>query len=113
DDHINLKALQGDAAGQAFAAVKTSKNVLSDPLVELLVLDDAGGWHDYTVFTVANEPTRPQVVLDPVRRQLHVFASLGPCCNGGVIAEKTTSLDNIAFDPGRGTTVLSSAADPA
>ena len=71
-----------------FAAVKTSLNAASAPLVELLVLDDAGVWHEHTVFTVADQPTRAQVILDPVRRQLHVVASdhdhkplLDPACN--------------------------------
>ncbi|HEY3188324.1 MAG TPA: hypothetical protein VGJ70_12675, partial [Solirubrobacteraceae bacterium] len=114
DDHINVKALEGDPAGQVFAAVKTSLNAASAPLVELLVLDDAGVWHSHTVFTVGDEPTRPQVALDPVRRQLHVFAGIGPCppCTGGAIAVKTTSLDDPAFAPGGGTTLMASAANP-
>ncbi|HEY3020396.1 MAG TPA: hypothetical protein VGJ32_09390 [Solirubrobacteraceae bacterium] len=111
DDHINLKALEGDPAGQVFAAVKTSLNAASDPLVELLVLDDAGVWRQHTVFTVADDPTRPQLELDPVRREIHVFATIGPCCTGGRITVKTTSLDNIAFDPGRGMPLMTSALD--
>ena len=112
DDHINLKALSNDPAGQVFAAVKTSLNTASDPLVKLLVLDDAGAWHDYNVFTVGDEPTRPQVEVDPLRRQVHVFASLGPCCTGGIVAVKTADLDAISFASGTGTTVLSSGANP-
>ena len=108
DDHINVKALEGDPAGQVFAAVKTSLNTGDAPLVKLLVLDDAGAWHDYTVFTVADEPTRAQVMLDPVRRQVHVFAAIGPCCNGGTIAVKSSDLDAIDFAPGSGTTLIDS-----
>jgi hypothetical protein len=111
DDHINLKALEGDPAGQVFAAVKTSKTALSDPLIELLVLDDAGVWHNHTAFSVADEPTRPQVELDPVRRKVYVFTSIGPCCTGGTIAVKTSDLDDIAFGAGNGETLMRSAAD--
>src|SRR4051812_1006958 len=35
DDHINLKALDNDPAGQVFAAVKTSLNAGSDPQIKL------------------------------------------------------------------------------
>jgi len=108
DDHLNVKALDNDPAGQVFAAVKTSLNAGDAPLVELLVLDDAGAWHQYPVFTVADAPTRPQVMLDPVRRQVHVFAAMGPCCNGGTIAVKTSDLDAIGFAPGGGTTLIDS-----
>ena len=108
DDHLNVKALDNDPAGQVFAAVKTSLNAGDAPLVELLVLDDAGAWHQYPVFTVADAPTRPQVMLDPVRRQVHVFAAMGPCCNGGTIAVKTSDLDAIDFAPGGGTTLIDS-----
>jgi|tagenome__1003787_1003787.scaffolds.fasta_scaffold20944655_2 hypothetical protein len=112
DDHINLKALDGDPAGQVFAAVKTSLNASSDPLIKLLVLDNAGTWHDYDVFTVGDEPTRPQVELDPLRREVHVFAALGPCCTGGIVTVKTANLDAISFAGGAGTTLLSSGDNP-
>ena len=113
DDHINLKALDNDPAGQVFAAVKTSLNAASDPQIKLLVLDGAGAWHDYDVWTVGDEPTRPQVMLDPLRRTLNVFASHGPCppCTGGTVSVKTADLDNIAFAPGIGTVLMQSATD--
>src|SRR4051812_20051159 len=113
DDHINLKALDNDPAGQVFAAVKTSLNAASDPLVKLLVLDNAGTWHDYNVFTVGDEPTRPQVEVDPLRREVHVFASQGPCppCTGGTVSVKTAGLDNIGFASGAGTMLMESATD--
>ena len=112
DDHINLKALEGDPSGnQVFAAVKTSLNAASAPLIKLLVLDKDGVWHEHTVWTVADEPTRPQVEVDPVGREVNVFAALGPCCTGGTIAVKTTSLDNIAFGAGAGTPLMVSALD--
>src|SRR5574340_353578 len=41
DDHINLKA---DAAGQVYAAVKTSINTSTSPLINLLVRSTTGSW---------------------------------------------------------------------
>jgi len=112
DDHLNLKALDDDPAGQVFAAVKTSLDRSTDPLQLLLVLDDAGAWHRYTTFQVRDGgPTRAQVAIDTGRRELYVFAAEGPCCTGGAIFMKKTSLDAIAFESGKGAPVLESATD--
>jgi len=109
DNHINLKALDGDPAGQVFAAAKTSLNGESDPLVELLVLKD-GAWTRRVYGTVADNPTRAVVSLDPSRRLLYVFAS-APCCSGGKIYYKQSSLDSISFTPGLGSVFIDSSSD--
>jgi hypothetical protein len=110
DNHINLKGLDGDAAGQVFAAVKTSLNSPADPLYYLLVLKQDGTWARHVFGTVADDHTRAQVVIDQSDRQVYVYGS-SPCCSGGTIYYKETSLDNIVFEPGKGTPLIASATD--
>ena len=110
DDHINLKALSGDPAGRVFAVVKTSRNNPNDPLEILLVLKPDGTWENHTVATVADDQTRAIVTIDQQNRQLYIFAA-GPCCSGGTVHYKQTSLDAISFPTGPGATFMQSASD--
>ena len=110
DDHINVKALSGDPAGRVFAAVKTSLNNSNDPLVMLLVLKPDGTWVNHTVSRVAEDQTRAIVTIDQQNRQLYVFAA-GPCCSGGTVYYKQTSLDAISFPIGPGSSFMQSASD--
>jgi hypothetical protein len=110
DDHINLKA---DSSGRVFAAVKTSLNESSSadpetPLNVLLVRDEDAKWTDYTFDTENDQHTRPMVLLDEEHRELYMFAT-APCCSGGTIYYKRTSLDNISFPEGTGTPFIQSA----
>ena len=107
DDHMNLKALHQDPAGRLLAVVKTSLNDAPDvdpnrPLIVLLVLRDDGTWDQHVVSRVVDNQTRPLLLVDTEHRQLLVFTS-GPCCSGGSIYFKSTSLDEIAFTSGVGT----------
>ena len=110
DDHINLKALSGDPAGRVFAAVKTSLNGSNDPLMVLLVLRPDGTWANYTFGTAGQNHTRPIVEIDQQNRNLYYFAA-HPCCSGGTIYYKQTSLDTLAFPTGLGTSLMQSASD--
>ncbi len=110
DDHINLKALSGDPSGRVFAAVKTSLNGTNDPLIVLLVLRPDGTWANYTFGTAGQNHTRPIVEIDQQNRNLYMFAAL-PCCSGGTIYYKQTSLDTLAFPTGLGTSFMQSASD--
>lgn len=102
DDHINLKGLSGDAAGRVFAATKTSSTVPGNTLEQLLVLRPNGTWSPAQQFgTVADNQTRSQVMIDTEHRQLYMFVS-APCCSGGDIVYKQTSLDSPSFAPGPG-----------
>ena len=105
DDHLNIKSLQADPAGRVFAAVKTSLNDnggnVQQPLILLLILDGNGGWQRRTYSTVADNQTRPLVLVNPEDRTLFLFAA-GPCCSGGVIYYKQTSLDSPNFTSGPG-----------
>jgi hypothetical protein len=115
DDHMNLKSLRRDPAGLVFAVVKTSRNDApdakpDDPLIVLLVLKRDGTWEQHVVGTVGNESTRPLLAIDTDHRQLHVFFS-APCCSGGTIYTKTSSLDSIVFGPGVGTPFIRSTSN--
>ncbi len=115
DDHINLKSLQADPSGQVFAAVKTSRNdginpAPDTPLTLLLVRDQYGNWTSHTFGTVADDHTRPIVLIDREHRNLYMFATAP--VTGGTIYYKETSLSNISFSPGRGTPFIQSSTDP-
>lgn len=111
DDHLNIKSLQSDASGRVFAAVKTSLNDINpstsqQPLILLLVLDGPGSWQRYTFSRVVDNQTRPIVLVSPQNRQLFMFAA-GPCCSGGVVYYKQTSLDSPSFATGQGDPFIS------
>jgi PKD repeat protein len=101
DDHINLKA---DGDGRVFAAVKTSENVGSQPLVLLAVRSETGTWTTDRFGTVSNSHTRPIVLLDESHDLVHMYATDSQ--TGGDIVEKTTSMDNPDFAAGVGTVVI-------
>jgi hypothetical protein len=116
DDHINLKA---DAAGRVYAAVKYSTLLPGDPFLGLLVRDPATGtWSQYPIGLVQDSQTRPIVLLDEQRQELHVFYT-GPeppspsGDGGGTIYEKTSPMGAIAFAPGPGSPVIRDATSPA
>lgn len=106
DDHVNIKQLSGDAQGRLFAAVKTS-NDLEGPdatLVGVLVrtpgANGVGTWELVPAGTVADDHTRPIVMIDETNRELYFFATAPG--SGGDVFYKKTSLDNPQFGPGRG-----------
>lgn len=101
DDHINLKA---DDAGRVYLVAKSSINgpvrtPPETPLITLFVRETGGLWRSAPVWTVRDNLTRPQVVVDRVHGQLAVVASTD---SGGVIYVKTAAIDSLAFAPGRG-----------
>lgn len=123
DDHLNIKSLQADDSGRVFAAVKTSFDMNStaknsDPQLQLLVFKPATAAFDkYTISTIGECHTRPQIVLDPENNKIHAFQS-GPATTvtgcpysgvSGAIYQKTASLDNPVFPAGRGTPVIQDA----
>ena len=75
DDHLDLKAV-GDSV---YAVVKTSRNDVpnanpADPLIVLLRRDPRGHWSSFPVSPVAQEATRPVLLLSPARDAIWVFA---------------------------------------
>ena len=111
DDHMNLKSIANDPSGnKVFAATKTSLNGPNDPLLVLNAFNGTS-WTRTVYGTVMDHATRPLVLIDQQHRQLYMFAA-SPCCNGGTIYYKQTSLDALTFQPGLGTPFMSSAANP-
>jgi len=122
DDHLNIKALQADASGRVFAAVKTSADLLPDstpasPQILLLVFKPGtGSWSSTTFGTLADCHTRPQVVLDEQHSIVHVVATAptsAGCSHSGAagsIYDKSAPMDNPVFTPGRGTPIVRDAA---
>ncbi len=116
DDHISLRSLQAtDSSGRVFAAVKTSLNDLPNPnpnapLNLLLVRDRDGNWTNHVFGRVGDNHTRPIVMLDEEHRDLYMFAT-APCCTGGAIYYKKTSLSNVSFSDGVGTPFIQSPTD--
>lgn len=113
DDHLSLKSPH-DGSNRLFALVKTSLNdERSTPdaaQMLLLALGDDGAWHSYPVWTIADRVTRPLLLLAPSRNVALVFAT-SPCCGGGVVYEKSTSMSAPAFAPGLGTPFLHTSKD--
>ena len=123
DDHINLKSMQ-EINGQVFATVKTSLSDIAgqDPNAPLLLLlrRDAttGNWSSTTISTVADDQTRPLVMLNPSQDALYVFATTpvgGGTVDSGTaetaIFYKTTSMSNPSFGPGRGAPFIQTEGD--
>ena len=116
DDHISLRSVSAtDSSGRVFAAVKTSLNDASAadpnaPLIVLLVRDRDGNWTNHTFSRVADNQTRPIVMLDEEHRDLYMFAT-SSCCNGGAILYKKTNLNNISFSDGPGDPFIQGSTD--
>jgi hypothetical protein len=111
NDHINLKA---DSEGKVYAAVKTHRDRVDwrqdAPNILLLVRSRVGSWTSHVFGRVVDKHTRPIVLIDEEHRYLYMFAS-SPCCDGGSVYYKTTSLDNISFAEGLGNPFIKSATD--
>jgi PKD repeat protein len=118
DDHLNVKALQADAAGRVFAVLKTSADAISgapSSSAQILVASfkpATGSWTSATFGTLADCHTRPQLVLDDQNQRVHVVAA-APTASGcpfagaaGTIYEKSAPMDTLAFPAGRGTPII-------
>ena len=119
DDHLNIKSLQADSAGQVFAVVKTSLNAVGspnpgNPLLLLLTLDNSGSWSRRTVSQVKDNHTRPILLIDEQNRQVYVFYTMiiGTQTTGHIYY-KQASLDvpGTQFPDGPGTPFIALAND--
>jgi Big-like domain-containing protein len=125
DNHVSVKSLVADPAGQVYAAMKTSLNNdqcppssgnAGKPLIVLAFMDATGSWQRRTMSTAADCETRPLVQIDAEHRAVYLFATYPPIGasygSGGSIYYKSASLDNPNFDtagPGTPFIQLSSA----
>ncbi|MFE9201459.1 hypothetical protein [Micromonospora sp. NPDC007230] len=122
DDHINLKALEADAAGRVFAVIKTGLDdagaTSSAPLIMLLALDPSThDWSSYKVGRIKDCHTRPVLLLDSEHQMLYVFMTApdsGCPYTGypGTIFMKSSPMGSITFPDGRGTPVIRDALSP-
>ena len=121
DDHINIKSLHSDGAGRVYAVFKTNYNDVSTdktlPQVMLATYRAGGVWTHETVWTIGDCVTRPLVMLDESAQLLHVMGTApetgcGYSGQEGVIFEKTVSLRDLRFGPGRGTILMKDADSP-
>lgn len=120
DDHLNLRALPGDAQGRVVAVLKTSLNdavpaVATDPLLVAAVFTPATGlWTTSTIATVEESATRPIAVVGPDPDTLRVFytgpTTAGTVASEGSIYEKDSTLSGLVF-PSSGTPVLRDIAN--
>ncbi|MHB0923438.1 MAG: hypothetical protein ACYC3H_05685 [Bellilinea sp.] len=119
DDHLNIKSLNADSSGQLFAVIKTSLNDTplpnsGQPLIVLLILDNNGSWSRKEVATVADNHTRPIVLIDNQNRQLYVFMTLQYSGQpNGAIYYKQIDLDDSGaqFPAGIGTPFIEFTTD--
>jgi len=117
DDHVNIKSLQSDASGSIYATVKTSfgdsgcGSASSLPLINLVVRKPNNSWIAAPFDTLADNHTRPLVLLDTSNRMVYVFATSVTSC--GIIYMKSTSMDHPDFSnqPGKGTPFISSSTN--
>ncbi|WP_426573904.1 DUF4214 domain-containing protein [Aquihabitans sp. McL0605] len=108
DDHVNLKALNGDV----YAAVKTRMDSGSKPLIEVMHRSSTGNWTRTTAYVGSTNTTRPVLELDATHQTAQLFVT-GPEVaggkgeNGGAIYRKTAPLSTLAFGAGLGEKVMS------
>ena len=116
DDHINLKALEADSAGNVYAAIKTS---LHAELIVLLVCKNninrcktESDWISYPVYQSSTySPTRPILLIDTSNRNLYVFTRNKDSQGDSGIYYKQTSMDNIQFSDDIGIPFIRSSTD--
>lgn len=111
DDHMNLKQLVSDPSGRVFAVVKHSLDAADDQEISVLVLRPDGSWLNRPVWTVADGHSRAILLVDEEHRELYVFG-VAPCCSGGTVYYKKSSLSDISFASGDGTRFIASGANP-
>jgi hypothetical protein len=109
NDHLNVKA---DSEGRIYAVTKTRldriNRDLDAPYIVLWVRDQKGDWTSHVFGKVKDSHTRSFALLDEARRDLYMFAT-SPTCSGGKIYYKSTDLDDITFEEGRGTLFMQGA----
>ncbi|HLY82430.1 MAG TPA: hypothetical protein VKQ71_05560, partial [Acidimicrobiales bacterium] len=76
-----------------------------DPVIVLSIRQPNGTWSSSTVWTVRDDATRPQVLVDESAGTVYAFASLPG--TGGAIYVKAAAIANPVFQTGRGTVLLS------
>jgi len=109
NDHLNLKA---DSGGRVYMTLKTRRDRIDRepgaPYNMLWVRDQDGAWKSDVFGTVEDSHTRALLLIDEEQRLLYMLAS-APTCSGGKVYYKSTSLDDISFEEGRGDQFMQSS----
>jgi hypothetical protein len=114
DDHLNVKAAMVGGQLRLYVAVKTSLDTEPNPnphdpqILVLEILPD-GTVRRHLAGRVMDRHTRPIILIDQDDNEIYVVAT-SPFA-GGQIFYKRSSLDNIAFPPGKGTVLMHSSSD--
>jgi hypothetical protein len=107
DDHINVKA---DDQGRLYFIGKTSFNdpanaAPDSPLMVVWVRDPDGTWRNGTAWTVADDVTRAQIVVDEADSRIYAVAAQPG--TGGNVFVKRAAIGDLDFGTGLGTVLLS------
>jgi hypothetical protein len=112
DDHLNLKT---GSDGSVWAAVKTSKNALTnpdaEPLIVLLHRTPGGSWSASEVWKVADEATRPICLLDEASGRVYVLAQVVAGSPDGIYYKAASTLAP-TFPSGLGTALITGTGKP-
>ncbi|MEM7113153.1 MAG: Calx-beta domain-containing protein [Chloroflexota bacterium] len=110
DDHVAIRSLQSDAAGNVFAVVKGAFSDVGDPQIIVLACvagncSSISNWESHVAYarTSSQNKTRPILLLDTENREVYVFVTT---TGGGDAYYKKSSYDNISFPSGNGTTFI-------
>lgn len=115
DDHVSLKSLQTDPEGRIFTVHKTNFGDTGTPdpgapLILVTVLRQDGSFTRHVFGRVAEDHTRPALVIDEDNQNLYVFAT-APVSPGGTIYYKRAPLGAPNFPSGLGTPFIKSSTD--
>jgi hypothetical protein len=116
DNHLNLKAFDLGAERVVAAAVKTSRDAVTDPnplasQILVMIREPGGRWNGVEAGRVQDHHSRPVILIDEERRIMYLVAQ-SPF-TGGAIYLKRASLDDPAFETGKGEPFIATETDPA
>jgi hypothetical protein len=114
EDQLSVAADRSPGAERLFVAVRTSTDESPDrgrldPQVVLVEFAAGATPTSYLFGRVDEQHAGPIILINSDDRELHVVAASPEV--GGAIYYKTTSLDRIAFPPGRGTSLIPASDD--
>lgn len=114
EDQLSVSADRSPGAERLFVAVKTSTDESPDrgrldPQVVLVEFAAGANPTSYLFGRIDDQHAGPIILINSEDRELHVVAASPKV--GGAIYFKTTSLDRIAFPPGRGTLLIPASDD--
>ena len=75
DDHVSIKSLRTTSSGQVFAAVKTSALSPATALIGMVARDTDGTFSFHTYSTVADDDTRPILLVDEDNSSVTIFVA--------------------------------------